>query len=231
MTDRLSELPDEALGRALATQIPRYTAPARLRVAIVDTMTPRRRTPWLFAPVTACATALALVLFFLPLLPRGTAMDPTQQLVRAVVAEHTRAAMWGARRPDPIPAAPWLTEQSGIRLGKAFAGDESLTFVAAEPVYLEQRRGLAVHYRDDRGHLVTYVVLPAPRMPLPERQRVQIDRFKPALLRDEGMSVWLWKEGTFACFLVSDMAAPADLDHFKDYFVRVRTGIQPLPAY
>ena len=36
MSDRYSELSDEALGRRLASDLPRHAAPARLRVAIVD---------------------------------------------------------------------------------------------------------------------------------------------------------------------------------------------------
>src|SRR5439155_138694 len=85
--------------------------------------------------------------------------------------------MWGARRPEAIPTAlPWLTQESGIDLTRVFAGDDLLAFRGAEPVYLEGRRGIALHYRDADGHLVTYIVLPAPALPLPDRQRVQVER-------------------------------------------------------
>ena len=109
-----------------------------------------------------------------------------------------------------------------------FVGDERLTFVAAEPVYLEQRRGIALHYRDADGHLLTYVVLPAPGLPMPERQRVQVDRWRPALLQDSGFSVWVWKQGDLACFIVSDMIAESDLGSFRDHFVRVRVATEPI---
>jgi hypothetical protein len=79
---------------------------------------------------------------------------------------------------------------------------------------------------------VTYVALPAPGFSVPERQRVKInDRFRPALLNDSGFSVWVWRQGDLACFLVSDMVSQTDLVRFKDYFVRVRSATEPVPAY
>jgi hypothetical protein len=185
--------------------------------------------PWLSAALAASATALLLFLFFIPLLPRIVPADPVQRLVRSVVAEHTRTLMWGARRPDVILAAlPWLTQESGIGLARVFAGDERLTFVSAEPVYLEQRRGIALYYRNENGHLLTYVVLPAPGLPMPERQRIQVDRWRPALLRDSGFSIWVWKQGDLACFIVSDMISETDLGDFREYFVRVRIATEPV---
>jgi hypothetical protein len=229
VTDPLS---DEALGSRLAAELPRHPAPARLRHAVGEAGRPRVDVrPWLSAALAASATALLLFLLFIPLLPRITPADPVQRLVRSVVAEHTRTLMWGARRPDVIPAAlPWLTQESGIGLARVFVGDDRLTFVGAEPVYLEQRRGIALHYRDEDSHLLTYVVLPAPGLPMPERQRVQVGRWRPALLRDSGFSVWVWKQGDLACFIVSDMISETDLGHFREYFVRVRVATEPVPA-
>ncbi len=233
MTERLSDASDEALGRRLAADLPRYAAPARLRAAIVEAVAPQpRRVFWLAPALSALATAAVLVLVFLPMLPRILPADPTERLVRSVVAEHTRALMWGTRRAEIIPAAlPWLTQESGIGMVRVFVGDDRLVFVGAEPVYLDGRRGIALFYRDGDGHLLTYTVLPAPGLPLPERKRVQVDRFKPALMHDNGFSSWVWKHGDLACFLVSDMVSQADLERFKDYFVRVRVANEPVPAY
>ena len=227
MTDPLS---DETLGSRLAAELPRHAAPAGLRRAIAHAGRPRGDArPWISAALAASATALVLLLVFIPMLPRIVPADPVQRLVRSVVSEHTRTLMWGARRPDVIPAAlPWLTQESGIGLNRVFAGDERLMFVSAEPVYLEQRRGIALHYRDEDGHLLTYVVLPAPGLPMPERQRVQVDRWRPALLRDSGFSVWVWKQGDLACFIVSDMISETDLGAFREYFVRVRVATEPV---
>jgi len=233
MSDELRGPDDEALGRRLASELPRYTAPARLRVSLVQATDRPRRPMWLGPLVAAAATALALVLFMLPVLPRIVPADPVQQVVRAVVNEHSRALMWGARQPQILPAGlPWLTQETGIDLRRAFAGDDRLSLVSAEPVYLTRQRGLAVHYRDVDGHLVSYIVLPAERsFTVAERDRVAIDRFRPMLARDSGFVTWVWRQGDVACFLVSDMVSQDDLERFKDYFVRVRVATEPTIAY
>jgi hypothetical protein len=233
MNDELRGPDDDALGRRLASELPRYTAPARLRVSLVEATDRPRRPMWLGPLVAAAATALALVLFMLPVLPRIVPADPVQQVVRAVVNEHSRALMWGARQPQILPAGlPWLTQETGIDLRRAFAGDDRLSLVSAEPVYLTRQRGLAVHYRDVDGHLVSYIVLPAERsFTVAERDRVTIDRFRPMLARDSGFVTWVWRQGDVACFLVSDMVSQDDLERFKDYFVRVRVATEPTIAY
>jgi hypothetical protein len=234
MSDELRGPEDDALGRRLVAELPRYTAPARLRVSIVETTDSPRRPVWLMPLITAAATALALVLFMLPVLPRITPADPVQQVVRAVVNEHSRALMWGTRQPQILPAGlPWLTQETGIDLRRAFAGDDRLSLVGAEPVYLTRLRGVALHYRDVDGHLVTYIALPAERtFAVRERDRVAIaGRYRPMLARDSGFVSWVWKEGDIACFLVSDMASQDDLERFKDYFVRVRVATEPTIAY
>jgi hypothetical protein len=234
MSDHLDDLSDETLGRRLAGELPRYAAPARLRVALVDGATPPPRRPvWLAPLVAAAATTMVLALLVLPVLPRVTPADPVQRYVRAVVSEHARALMWGARHGEILPAAlPWLTQESGIALPQVFVGDERLELVGAEPVYVERQRGVAIHYRDADGHMLTYVALPAaPALTIPEPARVQIGRWRPALLRDDGFAAWVWKQKDVACFLVSDMVSADDVEKFKEYFTRVRAKTEPVPAY
>jgi hypothetical protein len=223
---------DDALGTRLRTELRRYTAPAYLRGSIGESAEPPRSRPaWLAPTLAAAATALVLVLVSIPFLPRILPADPTERLVRSVVAEHTRALMWGARRPEVVPTSlPWLTQESGIALRKFSPGDDRLVFVGVEPVYLEGRRGVALYYRDGDGHLVTYTALPAPGLPLPESRRVQIERWRPALMSDSGFSAWVWRQGDLGCFIVADMVSEADVERFKDYFVRLRVSTDPVPA-
>jgi hypothetical protein len=224
---------DDALGARLRMELRRYAAPAYLRGSVTETAEPSRARPvWLVPTLAAAATALVLVLTAIPFLPRILPADPTERLVRSVVAEHTRALMWGARRPEVVPTAlPWLTQESGIGLRKFFVGDDRLVFLGAEPVYLEGRRGMALYYRDADGHLVTYTVLPWPGLPLPESRRIQIEnRWRPALMSDSGFSAWVWRQGDLACFIVADMVSESDVERFKDYFVRLRLSTDPVPA-
>jgi hypothetical protein len=225
---------DDALGARLRTELRRYTAPAYLRGSVLESAAPPRARPsWLAPTLAAAAMALVLGLGAIPFLPRTLPADPTERLVRSVVAEHTRTLMWGGRRPEAVPTAlPWLTQESGIALPKFFGGDDRLVFVGAEPVYLEGRRGIALSYRDGDGHLVTYTVLPYPGLPLPESRRVQIqNRWRPALMSDSGFSAWVWRQGDLACFIVADMVSDRDVERFKDYFVRLRVSTDPVPAH
>ena len=235
MSDRFDDSSDETLGRRLASELPRYPAPARLRVAIVEAATPSspRRPAWLAPLLGAAVSTMVLVLLVLPVLPRIVPADPVQRYVRAVVSEHARTLMWGARHGEILPTAlPWLTEQSGIALPKVFVGNERLEFVAAEPVYLERQRGVAIHYRDADGHMVSYIALPAASaLTIPDPARVQIGRWRPALLRDSGFAAWVWKHGDVACFIVSDMVSADDVERFKEYFALLRSTTEPVPAY
>ncbi len=232
MSESWSDLPDEEFGRRLAAELPRYHAPAHLRSAVLRGTGRRTRPGWITPAISALATAALFVLVVLPTLPARTPLDVTQQLVNAVVAEHSRASMWGARTAETVPTAVTrVAEETGIRLAKAFLGDDDLEFLGAEPVYLDWRLGIALHYLDPDGHTVTYVALHAPRLSLPERERVQVDRFRPALVKLDGFGSWVWKQGEVACFLVSDIVGEPDLDRFKDYFVRVRAGTEPSLAY
>jgi hypothetical protein len=118
-----------------------------------------------------------------------------------------------------------------VTFARIFVGDDRLTLVAAEPVYVDRHRGIALHYRDADGHLVTYMAVPAAGISVPDKERVQIDRFRPALLRDSGFAAWLWRQGDIACLLVSDMVSEVERDKFKDYFIRVRLATEPVSAY
>jgi hypothetical protein len=233
MSGRFDDLSDDELGRRLAAELPRHAAPPHLRRAILAAATPRPpRIPWLVPAVSALATAALLLLFVIPTLPRIVPPNPTERLVRAVVSEHTRTLMWGSRGGDVVTAAvPDLTRSTGVTFARIFVGDERLTLVAAEPVYVDRHRGIALHYRDADGHLVTYMAVPASGISVPDRDRVQIDRFRPALVRDSGFAAWLWRQGDIACLLVSDMVSEVERDKFKDYFIRVRLATEPVSAY
>ena len=233
MTPRYSEFSDEELGRRLATELPRHAAPPHLARAIRTAIpAPSPRPMWLAPALSALATAMLLILAFVPMLPRIVPVDPTERLVRAVVSEHTRTLMWGARRGDVVLATlPELSRETGLNLNRAFIGDDQLRLESAEPVYVDRRRGIAIHYRDPDGHLVSYIAVPADGVRVPDAQRVAIDRWRPALMRDSGFAAWLWRQGEVACLIVSDRISDAEMETFKDYFTRLRASTEPLPAY
>ncbi len=213
---------DENLGRRLATELPRHTAPPHLRAAVAGvTGRATARPPWRLPVFAAMATAMAAALLFVTVLPRGGANEAIDRVLRGVVAEHTRTMLWGSR------TVLNADEQSGIRLLRRFDGDDRLNFVNAEPTYVDRRLGIALHYRDVDDHLITYVVIPGQGLSVPDRRRVQVDRFKPAVWEDGGFATIAWKQGDFMCLLVSDMVSPTDLARFKQYFLTLRATTEP----
>jgi anti-sigma factor RsiW len=214
----------------LRGQLPRHQAPAELRAAILRAAVPDPPRRWWWAPaLSAAATAMAMALLWVSVLPRVVPADPLQRLARWVVSEHTRTLMWGRTQSEVEPAA-WLAQETGIGLSQVFAGDTQLWLVAGEPTYWDGRRGFVLYYKDADDHMISYVVLPAPDLALPDRKRVQIDRFRPALSRTDGFAMLVWKHKDLACFLISDMVSDADLERFKTYFLRIRQTSEPYVA-
>jgi hypothetical protein len=228
---------DEELGRMLRERLPRHAAPASLRAAVVQALlpdTPRRSwwTLWLAPAVSALATAMIAMLWIAPSLTTTTAGDPLQLVSRAVMSEHARNILWGESRSDVVPAAlPRAMEESGVALNWVFTGDEDIQLINAKPTYLEGRRGIQLAYEDTRGHTVTYVILPAGTVVLPERGRVQVDRWRPLLRKENGFSLIAWRQQGLLCMMVSDLVSDSDLDTFKQYFVKVRSSTEPYAVY
>ena len=79
--------------------------------------------------------------------------------------------------------------------------------------------------------MLTYVALPGSGLVVPDPARMQVGKWRPALLRDSGFAAWVWKQKDVACFLVSDMVSSDDVETFKEYFTRVRASTEPVPAY
>ena len=98
------EVSDEALSRRLQSELPRHRAPDHLRATIRPPRA-RRRPAWMAPTLAALATAALVLLFLLPV-PSSNRADPLQRLARAVVAEHSRALMWGARSSTIMPTGP-----------------------------------------------------------------------------------------------------------------------------
>lgn len=221
---------DRALGSLLRERLPRHHAPAHLRAAVLRTAEgPAPSGTWLLSALSAVATVLLMVMVLIPVLPR-IQPDPLQGVVRAVVSEHTRSLMWGEARPDEVRAVlPRLMEETGIGLSWFFIGDDQVRLLRVEAIYLDGRKGLAFFYQDPEGHLVSYLVLSSQELPVPERGRVQIDRFRPLLTKANGFALFVWKHRELTCFLVSDLVSEYDLSRFREYFLKVRATTDPFP--
>jgi hypothetical protein len=228
---------DGGMGRLLRERLPRHPAPPVLRAAVVEALLPDRpRQPWwaLWMPpaCSAVATALVMLLYLAPSLPSAPGADPVQRVTNAVLTEHARNIFWGEIRTDVVPAAlPRAMEESGVALSWVFTGDDDIRLINAKPTYVEGRRGIELTYQDVAGHTVTYVIVPGGSVSLPERGRVQIDRWRPVVRRENGFSLILWRQQGLLCVMASDLVSDGDLARFKQYFVKVRSSTEPYPVY
>jgi hypothetical protein len=80
---------------------------------------------------------------------------------------------------------------------------------------------------------VTYLILPLPALVLPERGRVQIDRWRPLVRKDKdsGFTMIMWKQQGLLCVLIADLVSDDDVGKLKDYFVKVRSSTEPYATY
>ena len=224
---------DGGVGRLLRERLPRHRAPAGLRAAVTESLQPAssRQPGWAFWLAPACAslaTALAMLLWLAPTLPHAPSIDSAQLVERAVLAEHARNIFWGQSRADVVPAAlPRAMEESGVGLNWVFTGDDDIRLIDAKPTYLEGRRGIELTYQDVAGHTVTYVIVPGGTVTLPERGRVQIDRWRPVVKKENGFSLIMWRQQGLLCVMASDLVSDDDLSRFKQYFVKVRSSTDP----
>lgn len=237
-SDRIDEQDDDGgMGRVLRERLTRHPAPPAVRAAVVEALLPGRVRPgwwmlWLPPAFSSVATALVMLLWLAPTLPSAPAIDSAQLVERAVLAAHARNVFWGATRADVVPAAlPRAMKESGVELNWVFTGDEAIQLIDAKPTYLEGRRGIELAYQDSAGHTITYVIVPGGNVTLPERGRVQIDRWKPLVKKDGGFSLIMWRQQALLCVMASDLVSDEDLARFKEYFVKVRSSTEPYVVY
>jgi hypothetical protein len=225
----------DEIARLLRERLTRHQAPAHLRVSVVETLSPpgarRRPSLWLPPALSALATAMVMLLWLAPALPRSGG-DPLQLLSRAVMTEHARAVLWGEARPDAMQGAlPHVMDESGVLLNWVFLGDQDIQLVNAQPTFLEGRRALALTYQDRDGHSVSYIIARGPNVAIPERGRVQIAKWRPLVTKDNGFTLIVWKQSGLVCVMVSDLVSDDDLGRFKEYFVKVRSATELSQSY
>jgi hypothetical protein len=225
--------PDE-MARLLRERLPRHQAPSRLRASVVDALDPpsrRRPSLWLAPALSALATAMVMLLWLAPSLPHSSP-DQLQRLSRAVVSEYARAVFAEEVNPGAVPASlPRVMKESGVLLPWVFTGDQDIQLINAQPAYLEGGRALALTYQDRAGHSVSYIITRAPNVTIPDRERVQIARWRPAVRTEDGFALIVWKQAGLVCVMVSDLVSDADLSRFKEYFIKVRSSTEVSDSY
>lgn len=214
---------------ALVRRMPRTPAPPSLRRRILEAAgEQRRRLAWLRRPWAAAALAAATVALILaPWLQFRSdgPTDPFERLLQAGVAEHARILLQlqglAAEVSDPASAFARVRSLTDIDIPQVFAGDEELTLMSARPTMIANRKVAAVVLRDRAWFITTYFAVHGNDLPMPERGRVQIEKYKPYMRQINGFNVIYWKQGEYAYLMVSDLDAP----RCRQLFLKMRKAL------
>jgi anti-sigma factor RsiW len=213
---------------ALVRALPRTAAPVALarRLARLD----RRRNVavrWLARPwVAAAAAAIVVAALLSPWLQFRRPPDELfERLIQGGVAEHTRILLQlqtvAAEVTDPTSAFATLRSLTDVQVPPAFAGDEELRLIQARPTMIANRKAAAVVLRDQAWFITTYFAVHGQDLPMPNAQRVQIDKYRPYMREVSGFHVIYWKQGEYAYLMVSDLDDPRS----RQLFLKMRKAL------
>jgi len=96
-----------------------------------------------------------------------------------------------------------------------------LTLVGARPTYLFERKAAAFVYRDAGGRMVTLLVFRGADVQVPERGRVQVDKFKPYFGRTEGYTLCVWKQKDVGFSMVGKLSQ----EELAQAFLKIRQSL------
>ncbi len=211
---------DAELRARIRAEVPRYTAPPALRARIqvlLSEPVPAPAAPmglarwreWLFGRpwiVGGLAGAVAIVL----LAWAGSlwlARDPVALLAAQAIDEHAEYRKEAMIRPagDPAAVVRELARQVKYRLEPIFAGDSQVHLVSGSVSDLSGRRAATLVYRDRTNRYTTLFLMPETGIAIPAEDRMLIESFKPYHREVSGHQLLLWKQGSLACLIVSDL--------------------------
>ncbi len=227
---------DAELRALVRAKAPRYTAPLQLRTRIqgmLSATAPARTAParssgwrtWIVGhhwAVGGLARAVAIVC----LVWAGSfwmARDPVSLLAARAVDEHAEYVKETMTRPaaDPLAVVRELQGQLGFPLAPVFPGDAQMQLVAGLVTDLSGKRAATFVYRDGANRYATLFLMPEAGIVIPAEGRLPIDTFKPHHRVVSNRQLFLWKQGSLACLLVSDL----DQAGSAAMFLKVRKAI------
>jgi len=150
--------------------------------------------------------------------------DPVSRLTARAVEEHGEYVQETMTRPAPEPQAVVrdLQSQVGFPIVPVFLGDAQVHVIAGKVSDLSGTRAATVIYRDGSGRYSTLFLLPATGIVIPATGRLPIETFTPHHRVMAQRQLLLWKQGSLACLLVSDL----DQAGATAMFLKIRTATE-----
>jgi anti-sigma factor (TIGR02949 family) len=215
---------EEALTAALGGAT-RHAAPEGLRRRVAESIReeaagagrgrarpPRAWVPRLWRPlVPAALGAAAAALISVPVTWYVAGRQPTPIVVLAqeVVHAHERVEHtldWQKHRQDLEATLAYLSRWLDVEFPRPPVAAGSLKLVDARPTYFFERKAAAFTYEDERGRMVTLFAFRGGDIQLPERGRVQVERFKPYFAAAEKNTLCVWKQKEAGFSMVGRMS-------------------------
>jgi anti-sigma factor RsiW len=128
---------------------------------------------------------------------------------------------WDRGRQDLEVTLAYLSRWLDVEFPRPPMAAGPLRLVGARPTYVFERKAAAFTYEDARGRMVTLFVFRGGDIQLPERGRVQVERFKPYFAAADGSALCVWKQKDAGFSMVGKMSQ----QDLAQAFLRVRQGL------
>jgi anti-sigma factor (TIGR02949 family) len=210
-----------------------HRAPDHLRQAILrevqrqQTLVGRLRqvlhTLWTTPPVLCATTAVLALALALPLYHWwvGPPHDPAARVVGEAARDYDRLLLnyppHGTNPAEPTQIQQWFQETLNFSPAIHFWGNQEIRLLRGYPTYLMERRAACLIFKMGDA-ISTFYIFPGADIPIPPRNRRQINGYAPYQATAQDQRVLLWRQGELA-FLIVSRLTNSELDQL---FLRIR---------
>jgi hypothetical protein len=210
-----------------------HRAPEHLRESILREIR-RQRTPmgqlrellhslWTTPPALCATTAVLVLAMALPLYHRWAvpAPDPAVRIVGEATRDYTRLLLnyppHGTNPAEPTQIQQWFQQTLNFSPAIQFWGNQEIRLLRGYPTYIMERRAACLIFKTGDA-ISTLYIFPGADIPIPSRNRRQINGYTPYQATAREQRVLLWRQGELAFLIVSPLSNP-ELDQL---FLRIR---------
>jgi mycothiol system anti-sigma-R factor len=210
-----------------------HRAPDRLRQSILREVRRERNLAgrlgaalhalWTTPAALCAATAVLVLAIALPLYHRWAlpAPEPAARVVGEAASDYRRLRLnyppHGTNPAEPTQVQQWFQQTLDFSPAIRFWGDQETRLLRGYPTYIMERRAACLIFKTGDG-ISTLYIFPGADIPIPLRNRRQINGYEPYQATAQDQRVLLWKQGELAFLIVSPLT-DAELDQL---FLRIR---------